>query len=705
MKLAIMKRVIVKELLNKAYAGLTYDYDLKDNCGEFGRVGEWNTSTKQILNDWIADNYTEIDKTVDYYFLQFNKPDIDITKDIQEVKKWIKNDLVASIDHALIQEMDLNKGLAQCLSELGFLPMYGMPSDVRNFYHGTGRENGHEFVKSIDRSSELAISEYAPGSEKTKDKGVYRVEAITLPMDYRRDGQHECLKFYYKDDDPDVEKDALKDRYIITYDKDIDYQHREGNIVDIKPVDNLTDSALTQSRGLGLNQRLIVIPRAYRSNKVSDNSGTPVENSDRSSSFVQCQIWAKDDITNGNIKDSIPNVPNVILSAYGLKLNNDAKIWHVNSNNNRFFRGKYASYLYPDSTGNNSLAPNFTFYDFLDQTRKIITPIKPPQANRPDNHSFEIALGSKKPTEMISLELKGCPDCLNLDIRDNKAAVRAAFFSAAFLLQRVLADQLDVQPEEIEISDKQIDDKPYPVIYLSDALPNGAGIVSYLAKEGKLEKIINDIVGFKTGFMKSLIDEEHRNKCRTACQSCLLTYSNRGYHHVLDWRLGVGILRLMIDPTYDFGFTEETRQQYPELADYNELVIAAAKKANIDLKDGEWVKSVHEQSNEPGEDGRTINKIFYHPLWNKEETKKKAGIQDGAIIEMYNTFNLLRSNIFNDLSYSSGGSDSVSEQKNESGQNGNKKRSTKKQKKVQEVPSSIVENPQMDSANDEIIDL
>lgn len=708
MKLAIMKRVVVKELLNMAYDGLPYDYELKDNCGEFGRVGEWGNETKQILLKWIADNPPKIDNTVDYYFSQFNKPGVDITDDINEVKKWIKKDLVPAIDNSLTQEMDLNKGLAQCLSELGFLPMYGMPSDVRNFYHGTGKKpNGQDFVKSIDRSSELAISEYAPGSEKTKDKGVYRVESLTLPMDYRRGGQYESLKFYYKDDDPDEEKDALKDRYIITYDKDIDYQHREGNIVDIKPVDNLTDSALTQSRGLGLNQRLIVIPRAYRSNQVSGNSGTPVENSDRSSSFVQCQIWAKDDITNGNIKDSIPNVPNVILSAYGLKLNNDAKIWHVNSNNNRFFRGKYASYLYPDRTGSDSLAPNFTFYN-LDQAHNIISPIKPPQANRPDNHSFEIALGSKKPTEMICLELKGCPECLNLNNWDdncNRAAVRAAFFSAAFLLQRVLADQLDVQPEEIEISDKIIDDKPYPIIYLSDALPNGAGIVSYLAKEGKLEKIIKDIVDFRTGFMKSLIDEEHRNKCRTACQSCLLTYSNRGYHHVLDWRLGVGILRLMIDPNYDFGFTEETRQLYPELADFNELVIAAAKKANIDLQDGEWVKLVQEQSSEPGADSRTIEKIFYHPLWNKEEAQKKAGIQEGATIEMYNTFNLLRSNIFDDLSNCNGGSNSVSEQINESGENGNTKRSTQKQGKRQIEQTSKVKNPQVGSAIDEIIDL
>ena len=646
MKLAIMKRVVVKELLNKAYVDLPYDYDLKDNCGEFGRVGQWPILTQKILIDWIAksENQIVIDDIVDYYFSQFNNPDQNISSDIALIKEWIKTQLVSSINSSLEQEKDLNKGLAQALSELGFLPMYGMPSDVRNFYHGTGHKNGQDYVKSIDRSSELAISEYAPGSEKTKDKGVYRVEALTLPMDFRKDqGGDDRLKFYYKDDDPDEEKDALKDRYIITYNKDINFQNREGNITNIKPVDNYQTHALLQSHALGKNQRLIVIPRAYRSYEVSGNNGTPVENSDRSSSFVQCQIWAKDDITNGNIKNDMPNVPNVILSAYGLNLSSDAQIWHVNSNNNRFFRGKY-SYCDGKPYCNNTTLPNFTF--FQQTTNRMMSPLKPDAQN-----SIEIALGSRKPTEMISLELKKCPDVLNLNICDencNKAAIRAAFFSAAFLLQRVLADQLDVQPEEIEISEKIMDNKPYPIIYLSDALPNGAGIVSYLTKEGRLEKIIKDIVGFKTRFMKSLIDEDHRRNCRTACQSCLLTYSNRGYHHVLDWRLGVGILRLMIDPNYDFGFTETTRTQYPELNDFDKLTVAAAKKANVDLNEGDWVKPIRINSYEPGEDDIIINKIFYHPLWDMAKTIAKTSVPNGSKDELYNTFNLLRSNIVED---------------------------------------------------------
>ena len=642
MKQAIMKRVIVKELLHIAYEDLPYDYDLKDNCGEFGRVFDWKSgATKDILDKWIKsqEGAEEIERVVNYYFSQFNTSDQDITDDIDQINEWINKKLVSSIEKSLTKEMDLNKGLAQCLSELGYLPMYGMPSDVRNFYHGLNRRNDE--VMSIDRPSEMALSEFAPGSEKTKDKGVYRIEALTLPMDFREDKNgNEELKFYFKDDDPDEEKDALKDRYIITYDQKIDQSNRDANIIKIDPVKDLSKSAKTESSGLGENQRLIVIPRAFRSNTIWNNNGTPAENSDRSSSFTQCQIFAKDDVTNANIK----KIVNVKLSTYGLNLNNDSEVWHVNSNNNRFYRGKYASYLYPNGGGDSSLDSNFTFYTLNNKDKKMY-PI-----DVKDKESFELALGSRKPTEMISLELQKCPDVLSLDITKddcNKSAVRAALFSAAFLLQRTLADELDVQPDEIEISEKIVIDKKYPIIYLNDALPNGAGIVSHLAKDGKLEEMIKKIINFETDFMKSLIKEEHRKVCKTACQDCLLTYNNRGYHHIIDWRMGVGILRLMIQPGFDFGFAEINRSNYKELEDYADLIIAAAEKKNVKLNAGEYYVTLTNNSTKPGQKKNKLM-IFYHPLWNKSKVLEMVPGSDSTNVELYNIFNLLRSNIVND---------------------------------------------------------
>ena len=492
---------------------------------------------------------------------------------------------------------------------------------------------------SIDRSSEMALSEFAPGSEKTKDKGVYRVEALTLPMDFREDKYgNEELKFYFKDDDPEEEKDALKDRYIITYDQDIDQSNRDANITRIDPVKDLSKSAKTESSGLGENQRLIVIPRAFRSNAIWYNNGTPAENNDRSSSFTQCQIFAKDDVTNANIK----KIENVKLSAYGLNLNNDSEVWHVNSNNNRFYRGKYAPGLYPNKEGNSLLAPNFTFYTKENDGK--ISPIVR------DDESFEIALGSRKPTEMISLELQKCPDVLSLDITNdncNKSAVRAAFFSAAFLLQRTLADELDVQPDEIEISEKIVKDQKYPIIYLNDTLPNGAGIVSHLTKDGKLEEMIKKIIHFETDFMKSLLKKEHRKVCKTACQDCLLTYNNRGYHHIIDWRMGVGILRLMIHSDFDFGFAETNRSNYLELEDYADLIIAAAEKKSVKLNAGDYYKTLTSSGNKPGQK-KNKHIIFYHPLWNKSKVMAMVPGADSTNVELYNIFNLLRSNIVDD---------------------------------------------------------
>ena len=72
------------------------------------------------------------------------------------------------------------EGLAERLAEGGILPMYGMPSRVRDLYHhDPSRKNK---VSTIDRELDLAITEFAPGSEKTKDKRIYTSIGFTAPL-------------------------------------------------------------------------------------------------------------------------------------------------------------------------------------------------------------------------------------------------------------------------------------------------------------------------------------------------------------------------------------------------------------------------------------------------------------------------------------------------------------------------------------------
>lgn len=642
MKMAIMKRVIVKEILHLAYIDLPYKYELKDTAGEFGTIGDWKNSddsgetNKDRLDRWLRDPNSDIEGTIKRYLDQFNLNN-EINQDVNELVNWIRNDLVNQIDNVVKRTHVDDKGLAEYLTETGFLPMYGMPSDSRQFYHGFNQEK--KTVRSIDRSSEMAISEFAPGAEKTKDKGKYRIEGITIPFKEEADDRGDIV-FY------DPRGDALADRYVISMENDISTVSSTNNIKDIVPVND--PNTPVDQLALSDKERLIVIPQAYRSIEIKRNTGEPIENTDRGSSFVQCQIFAKDSMSNttgqnGSISEP-KVVKNVKISVYGFGLNEDPTIWHVNHNNGSFYTGDYSSYCEPISKGK----ANFLFYNReTDRNNQVTLKRKEPR-----NNTYDIALGSKKVTEMIKLELqKYNHDILNLSLETgNKSAIRAAFYSAAFLLQRALADKLDVQPDEIEISEKIDDEHEFPVIYLSDALANGAGIVSYLYKDGKLEELINSIIKFDSfdpttprdkSFMQSLISEDHRDTCLTACQKCLLAYNNRGFHHVLDWRLGVGILRLMVDPNYDFGFDETQRGNYEELKDFTKIVNTCATKLRF-ADTNSCIEKI------PGRMGASDTyKVIYHPLWNKEKVCMNFNISSDTST-MYNTFKVLRSDLTND---------------------------------------------------------
>lgn len=669
-KVAIIKRVIAKNILKEAFKdnNIGYRLDLHDTSGEFGLPSEWETN-KPCIKNWISNNSQRIDEIVDLYTAQFCNDNCDISNDVNTLKDWAKGNITPSLlDEVttISTRPTYADGLAQCLAEGGLLPMYGMPSDLRVFYHGFNSDNRIMDLRKIDRSTEMAITEFAPGSEKTKDKGKYRVEGITTPLRYEEARGNAPERIVPMNPNP-LDVDALYNCYTMQLDPNSMQDISTWRITDIRVNNDILTPKNEIAQNLNANEKMLIIPMAYRSYELFKNNGKATGSNDRGSRFTQPTIFAKDDANANNAKD----VDNVRISAYGLNLNDEAEVWHVNTNNNQLFKGKYASVrdnmdgvmtchnrLCPQC-GSNDLDENngnytcrscganvvdnfrsntFTFY------KKVVIPGNPPREyinaiQDGERFSFDIAIGSRKPTEMIKLEILHDNDFVDLNLNTgNESAIRAAFFSAAFLLQRSLADKLDVSPDEIEISDKIEDGKP--VIYLSDAAPNGAGIVSYLYQENHLEEMLKDITEFRTAFMKSLISDNHRKSCKTSCQECLLTYTNRGFHHVLDWRLGVSILRLMLNPNFDFGFNPTQRTQYPELTDYDELVAECAQKLRQNWTKGEYH---HSAQNMRG----VQNVVIYHPLWSKIRliamVKSDNIPTDGLAI--YNIFKVLRTDL------------------------------------------------------------
>lgn len=105
---------------------------------------------------------------------------------------------------ALLEEIDMlarrseskRYGLAHSLAEQGNLPMYGMPTRVRDLHVETRKARATQQTEwvTIDRDLDLAVYEFAPGSVIVKDKREHVCSGFTgalLPFIFKQPpGQH-----------------------------------------------------------------------------------------------------------------------------------------------------------------------------------------------------------------------------------------------------------------------------------------------------------------------------------------------------------------------------------------------------------------------------------------------------------------------------------------------------------------------------------
>lgn len=585
LKTSIFKRVVVKSIFREAIGTQMSDYDLVDTAGEFGRVREWN-KTRKIVDMWLKNNPAVIADIVSMYMSQFDRPNLN---EVKKMVDWVTNAMLTEIDGKVQNANNMDIGLAQFMAEKGLLPKYGLPSEGRLFYHRYDRSKDRLF--EIGRDVEISITEFAPGQEIVKDKGKFVVKALTCPFRVIENGGGTHFIFFNT-----TSNDALSDSYRLEI---------TGNEV----------IAISSEQGGNTDTLRLVIPQAYRTQTIADNKGKNIDNNDNRNSYSSSLIFASH-LSNG--KAPKISFGNLDASLYGTQAHDNAEIWHVNTNGGRFFKGHYALPTDRRIRGNVMTEDKGTF--FFDETDGQET----------------IALGSKKATEMICLQIKATPKHVkhvNLDVRSgHRAAILAAFYSAGTLIQRSLADKLDVEPEEIEISLKIDQQSGIPQIYLSDALPNGANLVGHMFEEENLKLLLEEIADASNSFMKGIISPEHAKSCTTTCHNCLQTYSNRGLHHVLDWRLGVGIIRIMLGQPYDFGMTLIDPGYY-ELADKDTIHKICGKRLGMP-KDA---------TSDSVTKGFSIKRrSVWHPLWDIQS----AGlVLSPGEVELYDTFRVLRTDL------------------------------------------------------------
>ena len=124
-----------------------------------------------------------------------------------------------------------------------------------------------------------------------------------------------------------------------------------------------------------------------------------------------------------------------------------------------------------------------------------------------------------------------------------------------------MAYKLDVDPTEIEIADivkrelveNSVIKRFVAEIILTDELPNGSGFVRFLYNNFQdiLKEAMNPMEAIS--YLGKIHSTQHQDICKDACYECLKVYRNMNYHSLLDWRLGISLMRVLSDGNYLCG--------------------------------------------------------------------------------------------------------------------------------------------------------
>ena len=159
------------------------------------------------------------------------------------------------------------------------------------------------------------------------------------------------------------------------------------------------------------------------------------------------------------------------------------------------------------------------------------------------------ALIAPKTTDVLRLKPAVRPEELYLNptgAGSQAVAIRAAYYSAATMIIRQTALDLDINSEEVEIASvhgrgKEGDFNVIGEIMLADYLPNGAGFVEWISRNW-------------AGIVNTITTSDFHNGeqcCDSACYRCLMSYRNRPLHGLLDWRLGRDLMQVFAGAAFD----------------------------------------------------------------------------------------------------------------------------------------------------------
>jgi len=366
----IFKRMLAKAILRFVFKQLSVETRGNSVHGEFGSIESYNQSALQHLIDADLQNTNSVIKRI------FNSLNIGIYTSGQlnkfgfaNFEEWIKSLPQVIIEHISAQN-SISGDLSELLAESGLLPMGGMPTRIRNLIHGfkpvKGDNNqiaGYEAQK-IDRDLGIAIYEFAPGAQKTKDKGIIQAIGFT----------------------PDIQGiEQIYNRGRISYEPKIlqadAFTERKWLIQDIatKSIKSELYHSISEEQDMinnnpDCNVYVGAVPAAFR----TDFKYPKDSNEDFEFNLSKPLTFAETRTTPASVEEK----------NYNIKYAQQELTWKINNNGGNLFEGQYVNQQKYGATFNHQWIAN----DFISEF------------NNPSGNVEKLALASSKITEVFRIE-------------------------------------------------------------------------------------------------------------------------------------------------------------------------------------------------------------------------------------------------------------------------------------------------------------
>ena len=517
--------------------------------------------------------------------------------------------------------------LAGFLAEYGVLPMYGMPTRVRNLYVGLEDDGGDVEWDAIDRDLDMAIYEFAPGQSLVRDKRRHRSIGFTAslqrPMEFSSGSGFQPVV---------ADTQWYTENYYLALCASCNGPRNER----VRPTEPLECSDCGSPLSLD-SFREFYVPAGFRTDF------TPMEAVDEEN------VAAIRRVVMAEIKE-ISTTP-VEMTNLSISQGSGAAVLRLNEGpigddgRPTAYAAYHADQKWQPVKGRQGVG--------IRVRNQFITPTvydeHPNRWARPTNLSDRydvdgIRLLSRKATDALYIAMQSVPEGLALNrLGRNRwqTSVRAAAVSATQLVVQRAALELDIAPEEFEALEPRMR-LGTPVLQITDFLVNGAGFCRRLAEreaDGQplIVRLMRSLVEDpKDKIVSSFLNHDHREICSQACYMCLQRYGNRGYHGLLDWRLSVGFLRGLLDPSYRSGLDGKW-ENFPELRDWPRLARDLANEL-VRLRPGAMSVEVIGPLSLPVVSwtrlGTTERYVFVHPFWSLRSGQRGCELLDRTIAEL-----------------------------------------------------------------------